>query len=416
MRHERARFFQVVLTALLMVLMTVSVIHSPGTTDVLIWKRWMANLDAFGLAAGFQANHADYPPYSSVILFSANRIARVFGVGAFGAIKLSILVFLILTSVLFWLWTRDIILTLVLHVSLLLNSVALGYIDIFVAPSLILALWALQKRHWLAFAIFYSTACLTKWQPLIIAPFILVYVLNIRDVAQWRNIPYQSLMRQVLGPALAILVLTGSVFGFIALAQSFANASSHTSLSGNALNFNWVMTHWLHVFFPERFGGLVAGRADLVYTRSPALTLGPRLFFLVCYAMTLLTFFRHKKGFEDLLYFSLTGYLAYFIFNTGVHENHIFLVTVLAALLCWLNKDHALLMAIVLLMSNLNMFIFYGIDGTGLMFSRVLAGRVDMALVLAMFNVMCFLALGWLAILRDRTASGATSSLREDGA
>jgi hypothetical protein len=45
----------------------------------------------------------------------------------------------------------------------------------------------------------------------------------------------------------------------------------------------------------------------------------------------------------------------------------------------------------VALMFNINMYTFYGSSGPGLEFDRVIFHRVDMALVLACFNVVFFL-------------------------
>ncbi len=146
MQLKGIKFVREGLITLLVMLVTVSFLHSPGTSDVAVWWHWASNVETLGIAAGFKANKADYPPYSSVILLCAVRAFRLFGIGTFGAIKLSILLFLFLTSFIFWLWTRDFLITIVLHLSLLLNSVALGYIDVFAAPSLILSMWAIKEH------------------------------------------------------------------------------------------------------------------------------------------------------------------------------------------------------------------------------------------------------------------------------
>ena len=42
-----------------------------------------------------------------------------------------------------------------------------------------------------------------------------------------------------------------------------------TTLSGNALNLNWIVTHFLHIWGPNQFGGLqprqVSASYDLVH-------------------------------------------------------------------------------------------------------------------------------------------------------
>src|SRR5471032_1568821 len=118
----RGRAGLIVLAA---VLATAIFVRSPGTEDVPTWMRWAANADTLGAVAGFQINTADYPPYSTVILRLAVRAVRPFGIGTFGAVKAAIATFLFLTSIVFWWWTRDFGLAVVLHLSLILNSVAL---------------------------------------------------------------------------------------------------------------------------------------------------------------------------------------------------------------------------------------------------------------------------------------------------
>ena len=145
----------------------------PGTSDLgSFWLPWMGNLDARGLVRGYAANSGDYPPGSAIVLTIALRLGDLVAVDHFTALKWSILIFLSISSLLFWLWTRRFLLTAGLHLALLLNSLALGYIDIYFAPWLIGALWALQTRRLVTFAVCFTVACLTKWQPVLLAPFV----------------------------------------------------------------------------------------------------------------------------------------------------------------------------------------------------------------------------------------------------
>ncbi len=404
MQLKGVRFVHAAFVTLLVLLVTVSFVRSPGTGDVETWERWAHNADTFGIASGFAANRGDYPPYTSVILLGAVRISRLVGVGTFGAVKLSVLLFLLLTSLVFGWWTRNFVLTVILHLSLLLNSVALGYIDIFFAPTLILSIWAIKEQKLALFAIFYSIACLTKWQPIIIAPFIGLYILNIKHVRHWKQVDFKRLTKHVLFPAAVILIPTLSVFGVVAVLKSLKYAGSHDFLSGNALNFSWILTHWLRVFYPERFGGLVQGQAKYIRTRSLQVTFVPKLLFGLSYLSAFVSFLRRDKTFEELINFSLLGYLAYFIFNTGVHENHLFLAVILSVTLFWVNKDRLFVMIMLILMSNVNLILFYGIDGSGLGFSRTIANTVDMALLLSILNVGFFLFLWGANVLQKKTA------------
>ena len=115
-----------------------------------------------------------------------------------------------------------------------------------------------------------------------------------------------------------------------------------------------------------------------------------RLFFLPLYIIPLIAFIKRDKTFENLILFSLIGYLTYFMFCGGVHENHLFIVVILAAVLWWINKAYLTTFLIWSLMANINLFVFYGIDGKGLPFSRTIGG-VDVAFILSIFNVVFFL-------------------------
>jgi hypothetical protein len=398
------------LVGVLVLLVILIFLNSPGTDDVaLYWVPWADHAADLGGPAGFAIDEAQYgyPPYSSVILASAVRIGRALGLGTFEALKWSLVAFLVGTSALVWLWTRNFIVTMLFCLALLLNSVALGYIDIYFAPTLILALWALKVRKWLWFTVFFIMASLTKWQPIIIAPFIALYILDIQRVRQWRQIDFKKLVLTILLPAAAVLGLTLRVFDAAPLALAISKAFNNEFLSGNALNFSWIETHWLHVFYPEDFGPLIGGEAGYIVSDALRVTLLPKVLFFLTYAVALAAFFRREKTFENLINFSLIGYLAYFTFNTGVHENHLFLAAMLGVILFWLNRGHLSVMLILVLMSNVNLVLFFGIYGQELPFSRVIGGAVDVALLLSIFNVIFFLVLWGAHVLPRRKAAMA---------
>jgi heme/copper-type cytochrome/quinol oxidase subunit 3 len=60
------------------------------------------------------------------------------------------------------------------------------------------------------------------------------------------------------------------------------------------------------------------------------------------YAVAVFAFMKREKTLTNLIRYSLAGYLAYFIFNTGVHENHLFLAAILSSILCWQDRSHAI--------------------------------------------------------------------------
>lgn len=379
------RTSQTVFLLALALLAALVFVQSPGTTDVDIWTNWVKNASLRGPVSGFALNQADYPPLSTVFLWAGNQFFQVFDLSIFRAIKVTILVFLLLTTLAFWLWTRDGKLTLLLYFALLLNSMALGYLDIFFAPSLVAALWMLHKRRYAWFSLFYATACLTKWQPLLIAPFIALYLLQSEDSRPWR-IFWRKVFPQAVLPALALSVGCTTLFGLDAMLNAFRASISHPYLSGNALNLNWIITHALHLIDPQQYGPLQRGLAEYIVDAPSQVTFGPRLLFAATYLFAVLAFARREKTFRNLVLFASTGFLAYFTFNTGVHENHLFLVSILAVVLFWLDPTWWATALVILLMNNINLFAFYGVDGE-IHFHRAAFG-VDVALPLAIFNVL----------------------------
>jgi hypothetical protein len=367
-------------------------INSPGTNDVQIWSHWMDTARTNGLVAGFSAVTEDYPPLAITIMFLANQILRILHIEDFLSIKLSILFFLLFTTTLFWFWTRNLKVTIILYFALFLNSVLLGYIDIYFTPGLLLSLWMLKERRWLWFSIAFTLTCLTKYQPLMIAPFLFLYLLDIQDVRQWMRIKWKLIFLQIMLPAMALMGLTLVVFGLQPVWMSFSSAIFHKFLSGLAFNIPWIITHFLHVFSPDQFGGLNNGLADPFLTDSLRITLLPKLLFWISYLLALVQFFRSKKNFTNLLIYSMIGYFCYFIFNTGVHENHLFLVAILGMVLFWLEEGWRVNVVILLVIFNINMFLFYGAFGDFLPFLRLIAG-IDSALILAILNVLFFIYL-----------------------
>jgi Gpi18-like mannosyltransferase len=397
---------QRVLLLLLANLIALSFLFSPGTGDVRIWKKWSRNTQALGLVEGYRANDSDYPPLSSAILHGVARLARLFPSEtskpfSFAAFKLSLFAFLLATGLIFWMWTQNFAAAIFLQLSLILNSVALGYLDIYVAPPLLLALWALKANKISRFSFLYTIACLIKWQAIIIAPFLLLHLLRNPETPGLRKADLAPFLRHVVVPALLVLVLLLAVYGAAPL-RSFGLALSNEEercLSGNALNFNWVTTHVLHVVQPDTFGGLVKGRAKYIETEIPWIVIPPKLLFFALYATALATYLRRDRTFGNLVLYALAGYLAYFIFNTNVHENHLFLASILAAVLFVNVPAHARTFLTWSIVANINLLMFYGPNGKGFPFSRVVG--VDFAVVFAIANVLLFIVF-FVTTLRDR--------------
>ena len=388
-------------------LLALSLFGSFGTVDTHSWLRWISNLTTSGFQQGYVLNQDNYPPLSSAMVLVAARFGALLGLTPFQSLKLCLLACLLLTSFIFWCWTRNVLLTMALQLALTPSAIGLTSVDILFAPTLIAALWALHSRKLFLFTVLYVITCLIKWQPLIIAPFLLVYLLQMQHWRDWRLESLKRLWWPVLFPAIGIVLAVFSAVG-AELMRSFQRALSHAYLSGDALNFNWVITYLLHVLVPQSFGPLVNGQAQYIISPDWRLHLFSKILFGAAYLVVLTAFIRHQKTFEALVLCALTGYLAYYILNTGVHENHMFMIVILSAVLVALNPGHLLLFIDWGLAANLNLFIFWGFDGSGPPISRTVG--IDLTVVLAVLNVLLFLGLFTAVTAKHRSLLIETSS------
>jgi hypothetical protein len=389
------------------ILFALVLLRSPGTEDVnQYWMRWIEGVLKYGLIEGYRLNAGDYPPGSSVILLLVARIAATCSIDVFLSFKISLVVALLCSTLCYWSWTLDATLAGLLAFSLLLNGVALGYLDTYFAPTLILSLWALQRKKTGLFSLLFSVSCLIKWQPLIIAPFLLLQATSLSKGHgnDWRAIG--GVWLRLIAPALGVILLAVVTFGYQPIAASLHDALNHRFLSGNALNFNWLVTYLLRALHPEEYGAIVNG---IVYSididSSAGWVRAIKLVFILFYLGALWRFFKMRPSFGGVIECSLAGYLSYFIFNIGVHENHLFLATILAAIAAALARDKRLRAILIIALSNLNLITFYGLTGTAFPYSPVVG--IDVSLIFAGANVLLFLFFWGDLVFRGRSVSGA---------
>lgn len=376
---------------LLVNLIAVSFLFSPGTGDVTIWQTWMREIASHGVIGGFAHTGTDYPPLAFVILGSVVGCASAFGVTELLVLKCSLLLFLFATTACFYWFTRDLILSAVLELSLVLNSVALGYLDIYFAPFLIAGFFLLHRQHFVSGFLLYAISCSIKWQPLILAPFICLYVLSAASERPAGSRRIKTQLAPFAVTALVILVPILAVFSPPAVYDSFKRALTyHKFLSGYALNLAWVQTWVLHLIDPDKYGALQNGAIDACIVRDQLVVWPNKILFYVSYAAALFAFARQPKTFSRLISYSILGYLAYFSFNTGVHENHLFLVCCLAWILVFLEPVELLRGINFSIAANANLFLFYGAFGQRV--NPVIAG-IDITLLFAVANLGLFFGL-----------------------
>ena len=372
---------------LLVNLVALSFLLSPGTGDVSIWFDWMNEIANRGLIGGFSHSGTDYPPFAFFILAGVVKVAQTFTVLPFVVLKCALLFFLLASATCFYAFSRNLLLTAALEASLIISSMGLAYLDIFFAPLLISGLFLLRQRHLNVGILCYAASCMVKWQPLIIAPFVCLYVLS---AARERPAGKSRVLTQLSPFLLSGLVILGPVlviFGVPALFESFKRALTyHQFLSAYALNLPWIETWALHLFAPERYTPLVKEGLNIIVPEA-FIAWPNKILFWLSYAGILVAFARQTKTFERLIIYSLLGYFAYFCFNTGVHENHLFLICCLSWILVLLQPTQLKRTVTVAIAANANLVLFYGAFGQRV--SPVIAG-VDVTLLFAAFNLWLF--------------------------
>jgi hypothetical protein len=380
---------QTVAICALIGLFSLAMLNARGTSDVPALGRWVDHLREQGLVAGFASLNELYPPLSLALLHGLYSLGLPLGIGVETVIKWNSAVCFALSVLIFYAWTRDAVVTGLFYLATLLNGVALTYSDSLYTPTLLIALWALSRRRLVLFSVCFTLSVFIKWQPLLLAPFVLIYLMDIDTIKQWRRIPFRDIALRVVAPA---ALITAGVFAYFgpATLEAFSRSFHNNIFSGRALNLSWVITYALRVVSPEVYGELDKGEVDWIIMEDPSVAVYPKLLFAALFLFCLYRFFRSPKTFETFLLYSFTGFITYFVMNTGVHENHLYIAVILAALRVWLNRAYYPMFLTWAIVANLNLVLFYGLDGRGLRFSRVVGG-LDLSLVMALVILLLYL-------------------------
>ena len=287
----------------------------------------------------------------------------------------------------------------------MLDSVALGYLDVFMVPWLLGGFWALRAGLPLLGFSLVLVAAAFKWQPLAILPFVVIQALGITGIAGILAALRSRLTWQIAAVGLLAVALLAQVFGawpFIGL----RHALSHPYLSANAMNLPWLLVFVFRLLLEPDF---TIGSA-MSYATPPALdflVMPVKLLFWSSFAVVVLRALQAEKTVRNCLLLSILGFVTYFMLNAGAHENHLFVPVVLALVLAAMEPSpgHRLIALLLAAMLNLNIFFFYGITGTPL--RRPVQG-IDLSLPLAVVFI-----LGWAVLFVHvwRTTSTRTATL-----
>lgn len=376
--------------------------NAPGTHDVLMWFGWSQSIVQHGLLEGYAQSNSFYPPLFFVAMTILMGAAYLTGISGLYIFKISLLACILITCWQVWRWTQNRIVVLMLYFSLVFSCIYMVYMDAWIAPLLAGALYALVKRHYITFSVLYSLACLLKWQPAILAPVIGVYMLGIGMENRFDRKAWCQLLLHCLGPAAVITTAILGLFGFGVVFHKLSEALNEGIFSAQAMNLGWVITYGLHVVSPDIYGPLQHSGNDMINGMPKIPSIFLKIMFASVYIVTLVFFYQRKKSEENFLCCLLTVYFAYYILNTGVHENHLFIGAVLSLILAGHHEKYLPAAIVLNLMNMINMLMFYHFYSDNFFKLGQMTMGLDITLVVSAFNTLFFFYF-WARMLTART-------------
>ena len=293
--------------------------------------------------------------------------------------------------------------------TLLITS--LGYFDVFLALPAVGALVAAScGRPWLT-GVLFAAAAATKPQGLFVAPAAALALWNAGGVdARKAWIGQAAAAAAVAGAVIAApVVAVGHTYYML---RSVAVLAGHNMLSALAFNFWWIVSYALTAF-AARAGGLRAAllvQTDIV-THAAAMEQGlpnPRAIALLLLAATMAWALKIAWRAGDLgLQAALGAFtvVAYFTLSVQVHENHFFLALPLMAIGAALRPAFAPVFAALSVSFALNLYLIFGLHGSGPPEGVATATGIDPGVVLAAINCALF---AWFAGVLARECARGT--------
>ncbi len=322
---------------------------APGTIDTISWIDWSKNIDEYGLIKGYPINNDVYPPLFYLYLYASSLIANSLDISIFYGIKITAFLSLLATSTIIYCWSnRNIATTFLFFIPLAYTCISLLYLEIYFAPYFLTSIYLLHKEKLIPSLICLAISMLIKQILLIIFPFLFIYLVkHYKKKSGSLGASTLNAITIVLSTIGILYLITLSIFGK-AFLDTFITGFKEPGLVYQALNFNYL-TSTIFKNSSEFFLGKIA---------TPC--------FYFFFITTLLSFTIKKQGIESFLLFCLTGQFSYFIFSTGVHENHLYPSILLSICLTLINPRYLPLALNITLIHCINLLTFYGAIGTGL--------------------------------------------------
>jgi hypothetical protein len=385
-RQQDPSLFSGLLVWLLILITVISAIAAPGMQEMATWQRWLEMALAIDPVFAFRSDPNAYPPGAVSLLFMSSEFLNVSD--SVLSIKILLLCASVGTSIATGLWLRSWPMAWLSLGVCGYVGVSLGLLDALYLFPLTLALWALSKGRFAFFSFFFATAIMIKWQPAIIAPLILIYL--VRKVLSRRRCRSRvSMILEATMPGLIVVFVTIFVFGPSYMIDSLSGATQQNMWSGNALNLNWLLSA-LVIGSEGDWGSVTYLYVDDVENPLPTIM---KLIFWFSYVALLLLISRVRNlDFERLMVALSIAILFYGLVAVGAHSNHMTLIIPVSIYLIQrvaaLRYQAILLLAIPLV----NLVWDMGLTGNRLPIPSL--GPIDASIPIAVFIVVIG---GWLA-------------------
>jgi hypothetical protein len=379
-------------------------VTAPGTFDVTDPRRgflvWMDDVVILGPVEGYRYDPYDYPPGTKTLLGLAGTAGDALGLSRSNSLKLLLLAFQAMTALVAFSLTGDIVLAGALWFFTATSAIGQGYLDILYAPFLVASLIGLQRKRPLQAWGLLLACCAIKPQPLVLLPFYAVHLTglgSVKDVSRIARDP--RTWGAAVWTAIAVLLLVVT-FGRThdtrqwSVVQAVQKATAHKEISGNAMNAGWIGSYIYQVAKHGQLGPAL--ERDSTW-RNPIKVVAAAIVAWILWLQIGL-----PKTSHTVLLALLGGYLAYFTFNAGVHENHLFIAMIIALLLATIpeelrhgwSRTRELMLAIgVIVFAHLNPLLFFGWRG-GDREPTLIGGPtgLDISVPLATFSIVLFVA------------------------
>lgn len=364
-------------------LLLVSHIPAFGDPDMGEWVTYAKSViyyvDPF--LAHTQANQL-YGPFSNVFLALFPVIFNWFFVNPnfIIAIKLQVFVFYLLTLFIIYLATSketikkpeiniDKILLFFSVFSLALQTLGMGDINIYLTPFLIGAVYYLFKNKYFVSGIMLGIAVSIKWQPFVLLPLFGAYTFHffkplknsLSDSLKF----LASFVPIVVGAWLLVIREPNGYHQFKKIYDLYTGGGVY--LSGQALNLNWIVTYFIHIFWPSLdypLSALGNLNRQIASNGTPFIFQGI-LFKITAFLIVAKFWFTKKKDLPTFLLAAVAIFFSHHILNVSAMEKHLFYVVIFMLYLYLVKPTRENKMALVLfdLMSFVNIMLFYGFTG-----------------------------------------------------